>query len=196
MHGLTRTDTRRLLVCAALGIEARAVQSDGFKVLRVGAGSRKARLAAAELPEHDARVVVGFGAAVDRTLRPGDVVVASEVRYGPLVVPCPWAGSMTALLQRRGLPAVAGPLATVDRIAFRRGLVRLAADGVTVVDMESFPLVEATDDQPFAVVRVVVDTPDHPLLRPATLRSGIAARARLREIGPVLREWASTLESV
>ena len=185
----------RLLVCAALGIEARAVRSDGFEVVRVGMGPRKAHIGAARLPKHDVLAVAGFGGAVSGTLRPGDVVVASEIRYGPLVVLCPWAESVTALLEREGVPAFTGPLATVDRIAPRRELLRLAAEGVTAVDMESFPLVQATDGQPFAVVRVVVDTPDHPLLRPSTVRAGLKARRRLREIGPVLREWASTLET-
>jgi 4-hydroxy-3-methylbut-2-enyl diphosphate reductase len=118
-------------------------------------------------------------------------VVAYEIRYHPIVVPCPWAGSLAELLEREGVPVVVGPVATVNRLAFRHGLARMAADGVTAVDMESFPLVEARDERPWAVVRVVVDTHDRPLLRPATVRSGIVARSRLRDLGPMLRTWAS-----
>jgi 4-hydroxy-3-methylbut-2-enyl diphosphate reductase len=46
------------------------------------------------------------------------------------------------------------------------------------------------------VVRVVVDTPDHPLVRPSTLRAGLTARKRLQVIGTVLRHWATALEHV
>ena len=190
----------RLLVCTALRIEARAVRSGGadagtgagISVLRVGMGTRRARTAAGRLPEHDMVVVAGFGAGAAAGLHPGDVVVASEVRYEPLVIPCPWSASLAEALGRRGLPVTVGPLATVNHIASRQDLARMAADGVTAVDMESFPLVEAADGKPFAVVRVVVDTADHPLLRPATVRSGIRARARLREVGRALGEWVSS----
>jgi 4-hydroxy-3-methylbut-2-enyl diphosphate reductase len=42
------------------------------------------------------------------------------------------------------------------------------------------------------VVRVVVDTPAHPLLRPATVTAGLAALRRLRAITPVLEDWLAT----
>ena len=197
----------RLVVCAALGIEARALRSGGgsqdhantlgdqdaeTQVVRVGMGTRRARNAAARLPGHDVLAVAGFGAGVDPGLRPGDLVVADEVRYDPMVVPCPWSAALAELLRRAGLPVVVGPVATVNHLAVRRRLSRMADAGVTAVDMESFPLVETTAGRPFAVLRVVVDTPGHPLVRAATVRSGIAARNRLRELGPLLRTWAST----
>jgi 4-hydroxy-3-methylbut-2-enyl diphosphate reductase len=62
--------------------------------------------------------------------------------------------------------------------------------------MESFPLVATARGRPFVVVRVVVDTPDHPLVRPSTLRAGLTARKRLQAIGAVLRHWATALEPV
>ena len=188
-------DVMRLLVCTALGIEARAVRSGGVDVTRVGMGPRRARRAADRIADFEALAVVGFGGAASTTVRPGDVVVASEVRSGARTIPCPWAASLIALLRRDCATVVPGPLATVDRIVNRRELTRLAAEGVTAVDMESFPLVEAAAGRPFAAVRVIVDTPDHPLLRPATARAGFRARRRLRVIGPALREWASALET-
>jgi 4-hydroxy-3-methylbut-2-enyl diphosphate reductase len=89
---------------------------------------------------------------------------------------------------------VTGPVETLDRVASRATLARLAALGVSAVDMEAFPLVEAAAGRPFAVVRVVVDNPDHPLLRPSTVRASFLARNRLRALGPALRDWATDLD--
>jgi 4-hydroxy-3-methylbut-2-enyl diphosphate reductase len=202
-----------LLVCAALGIEARALRAaGGLWVVHVGMGIHRAEDFARQLPPCDALVVAGFGGAAFDALRPGDVVVAGEVRRGAEVIACPWADSLAAALERHlvldpetppdvldgadpAAPAViVGPIATLDHIAPVETLTRLAAEGVTTVDMESFPLVAAARDRPFAVVRVVVDTPEHPLFRPSTLRAGIVARRRLRAIGAILRDWASALD--
>jgi 4-hydroxy-3-methylbut-2-enyl diphosphate reductase len=203
-----------LLVCAALGIEARALRAGGLRVAHVGMGIHRAEEFAQHLPACDALVVAGFGGAAFDALQPGDVVVAGEVRRDAEVIVCPWADSLAAVLERHlvldpGTPqdvpdgadpaapaVIVGPVATVDHIAAAETLTRLAAEGVTTVDMESFPLVAAARDRPFAVVRVVVDTPDHPLLRPSTLRAGLVARKRLRAIGAILRDWASALEHV
>ncbi|MFL6117768.1 MAG: hypothetical protein ACJ786_41415 [Catenulispora sp.] len=192
-----------LLVCAALGIEARALRTDGLRVERVGMGVRRAEEFARRLPDSapfDALAVAGFGGAALDALRPGDVVVASEVRRGSAVIECPWAASVGAALERHldldHRHVVVGPVATVDRIAGAATLTRLAAEGVTTVDLESFPLVGTARGRPFTVVRVVVDTPDRPLLRPSTLGAGLRARKRLQSIGAVLRDWATALEHV
>jgi nucleoside phosphorylase len=221
-----------LLVCAALGIEARALRTDGLRVERVGMGIRRAEEFAQRDPAFDVLAVAGFGGATDGCLRPGDVVVADEVRRGEAVIECPWADSIAFALERHlilepeaaaagaehspgphtlhslralhharpaadRLPAVVtGPIATVDHIASSEAMTRLAGEGVTTVDMESFPLVATARGRPFTVVRVVVDTPDHPLVRPSTLRAGLTARKRLQAIGSVLRDWATALEHV
>jgi hypothetical protein len=57
--------------------------------------------------------------------------------------------------------------------------------------MESGPVAAARAGLPFAVVRVVVDTPSRPLLRPATIAHGLAARRVLTRLGPVLARWAA-----
>lgn len=210
-----------LLVCAALGIEARALKTDGLRVERVGMGLRRAEEFAQRGPAFDVLAVAGFGGATDGCLKPGDVVVADEVRRGGEVIECPWADSVAFALERhlilepevdeapephtahglnaagRGTPAVlTGPVETIDHVASAQTLTRLAGRGVTTVDMESFPLVATARGRPFAVVRVIVDTPDHPLVRPSTLRAGLNARKRLRAIGAVLRDWATALEHV
>ena len=75
----------------------------------------------------------------------------------------------------------------------------LAAEGALAVDMESAWLAPAAAGRPFAVVRVVLDTPASELHRPlATLvrgRHGLAGAAaggaRAGALGPALtRSWA------
>lgn len=200
-----------LLVCAALGIEERALKHSGLRVERVGMGTQRAKAYARQMPDYGVLAVAGFGGAADGALRAGDVVVADEVRRGEMVIECPWADSMAASLQRhlilehedadgphvplRSDPlVVTGPIATLDHMASPDTLTRLAGEGVTTVDMESFPLAATARGRPFAVIRVVVDSPEHPLLRPATLRAGLTARKRLRAIGAVLHDWAAALE--
>lgn len=239
------TGSTDLLVCAALGIEARALKTDSLRVERVGMGIRRAEQFAQRDPSFDVLAVAGFGGAADECLRPGDIVVADEVRRDGQVIECPWADSIAFALERhlilepeaearaearaevaasagdaatsqgphtlhslrtlhRTRPAghvhtpavVTGPIATIDHVANSEALTRLAGQGVTTVDMESFPLVATARGRPFTVVRVVVDTPDHPLVRPSTLRAGLTARKRLRAIGAVLRDWATALEHV
>ncbi|MFJ2033222.1 hypothetical protein [Streptosporangium sp. NPDC087985] len=190
-----------LLICAALGIEARAVRrglatlSDRVKVVRTGPGPGRAARAAAVLPEYGgALAVVGFGGAVDDGLRPGDVLVASEVRFGDQAFPCPSARLLAGELTRAGLPARIGPLATCDHVVTGAERRRLAAEGVRGVDMETGPLARAAAGRPLAAVRVIVDTPGAPLLSPATVRGGTLARRNLQRVGPVLARWAAAIE--
>ncbi|MER7541529.1 4-hydroxy-3-methylbut-2-enyl diphosphate reductase [Actinomadura sp.] len=181
-----------LVVCAALGVEARAVARGGLRVVRTGMGPAKARAAAAGLPEHDALAVAGCGGALDERLRPGDLFVATEVRGPSGTVPCRTAEALAGLLERTtGATVHRGPLVTVDHIVSGAERARLAAGGAMVADMESAELAAAAGDRPFAVVRAIVDTPGRPLVSPATLTGGTAALRRLRTVGPALREWAA-----
>jgi len=45
----------------------------------------------------------------------------------------------------------------------------------------------------FAVVRAVVDTADHPLLRPGTPARALRALANLRRAAPAMRQWAAAV---
>jgi 4-hydroxy-3-methylbut-2-enyl diphosphate reductase len=210
----------RLLVCTALGIEARAVRRGlpaDVTVRRTGMGPVAAGRAV--LPAFEALAVTGFGGALDDELRPGDVLVASEVRFDGEVLACPSAAFLMRELTLAGLRAYTGPLVTVDRLVTGRfagraagaenerpwasearaadatgrlsgGEVRVAAGRARAVDMETGPLARAAAGRPFAAVRVIVDTPSRPLLSPATVRGGLAARRTLRRLGPVLVRWA------
>jgi 4-hydroxy-3-methylbut-2-enyl diphosphate reductase len=57
--------------------------------------------------------------------------------------------------------------------------------------MESVWLAPAAAGRPFAVLRVVLDTPERELSRPlATLTGGLAAWRALRRAAPALALWA------
>ncbi|WP_405150508.1 hypothetical protein OG589_17905 [Sphaerisporangium sp. NBC_01403] len=189
-----------LLICTALGIEARAVQRGlaaackEVQVMRTGPGPRRAARAAADLPVYGALAVVGFGGALDPSLRPGDVLVASEVRFGDRVFACASAPPLAEELARAGLPVRTGRLLTCDHVVTGVERARLAAGGAHAVDMETGPLAAASAGRPLAAVRVIVDTPDAPLLSLATLRGGTSARRALGRIGPVLTRWAAGID--
>jgi 4-hydroxy-3-methylbut-2-enyl diphosphate reductase len=140
-------------------------------------------------------LVAGVAGGLTDDLRPGDIVAATEVRSGDggtLVATCPAAPVLAGELLRRGMRVRTGPVLTVDGVVHdpvRRR--RLAATGALTVDNESAHLTSADDTT--AVVRVVVDTPAHPLLRPGTPARGISALASLRRAAPVMNAWAAAL---
>ncbi len=195
---------RRLLVCAPLRLEARAVRKglatliadDKAEVTRTGFGQRRAARRGRELARQPFGMlaVTGVGGALDPQLRPGEIVVATEVRSagadGPVAV-CPSAPLLAGELRRAGLAARTGPVVTVARLALGPGRAHLSADGALLVDMESAPLAAAAAGRPVAVLRAVSDTASRPLLRPATVSGGVAALRALRRAGPVLEQWAA-----
>jgi 4-hydroxy-3-methylbut-2-enyl diphosphate reductase len=191
------TDPRvaRLLVITPLRIERAAVRRalPEALVLRSGMGAVRARCAArvaAGVPA-DAVAVAGICGAVAGGLRAGDVVVASEVR-GPVGVALCESDAVAAALSALGIERVrVGPVASVDHLVrgAERGL--LAGEGALAVDMESAWLAPAAAGRPFAVLRVVVDTPAREINRPlATLAGVLAAWRELRRAAPALAQWA------
>ncbi|WP_067185006.1 4-hydroxy-3-methylbut-2-enyl diphosphate reductase [Microtetraspora niveoalba] len=185
------------VICTALGIEARAVReglpraAGGVEVIRTGMGPGPAGRAEDRLRGAAALAVAGFGGALSDDLRPGDVLVASEVRFGGRTLPCPSAPLLAGELARAGLPVRTGPLATSDHIVTGAERRRLAEEGALAVDMESGPVAAVAAGRPFVAVRVIVDTPAVPLLRPATIRGGVLACRTLRRAGPALARWAA-----
>lgn len=186
-----------LLVVTALRSEyaALAGRVPGARLERCGMGGARVRewLAGAGELRPTAVVVAGVAAGLDPSLRPGDVVVASEVR-GPQGRAVLRAGApLVAELRRLGLRVRSGPVLTRDTLVGgpdeREALAR---SGALAVDMESAELVRGLAGRsiPVAVVRVIVDTATVPLMRPATLWAGTKALATLRRLGPVLPRWA------
>lgn len=191
----TNAHNARLLVIAPLRIERAAVRRGlpEALVLRSGMGAAQARsaaLVAARIPAA-AVAVAGFCGALAGGLRAGDVVVASEVRGPAGVIVCA-SGPVVAALSALGIERVhVGPVASVDHLV--RGAERgaLADEGALAIDMESAWLAPAAAGRPFAVVRVVLDTPARELYRPlATLAGGFAAWRALRRAAPALALWA------
>jgi 4-hydroxy-3-methylbut-2-enyl diphosphate reductase len=141
------------------------------------------------LPDFDVLVVAGFGGGLVEGFAAGELVVASEVRFGGAVHRCPGADRLAALLPA---PVRTGAVVTGGHVVSGAERGRLAATGAVAADMESGPLVAeaVARGRPFAVVRAVVDSPERPLLRPATLHTGAVAYRRLRALRPLLVQWA------
>ena len=213
----------RAVLCTPLRVEQAALSGAGrsMRVVHTGMGPRRAAAAAATLSGgRDPILVAGVGGALTPHIRPGDVVVATEVRSGtPNALSPPssttglFAQLWTALLsnsateelgkpatpdrvevasapllagalRRLGLTVHTGPIRSVSRIG--RGL---AGNEALAVDMESAQLAAA--GSPFAVVRAIVDTPDHPLWQLGTLHRGVTALRTLRACAPALNLWAA-----
>jgi 4-hydroxy-3-methylbut-2-enyl diphosphate reductase len=190
--------TPELLVAAPLRLEAMACRRGlpAEVVVRTGMGPARSRRAAKALRARKpgALVVAGVCGALTDELAPGDIVVASEVRsVDGVVLTCPSAPLLAGALRAIGLTVRVGPIVSVDHVVHGPERAELAATGAVAVDMESAMLAEAADDRPFAVVRVVVDTPGRPLVRPATVATGLTAITTLGRIGPVLRSWAAAV---
>jgi 4-hydroxy-3-methylbut-2-enyl diphosphate reductase len=140
-------------------------------------------------------LVAGVAGGLRDDLRPGDLVVATEVSAGDAgatTADCPAAPVLAGELRRSGLRVRTGPVVTVDGVvldpARRR---RLARTGALAVDNESARLL--SEDATTAVIRAVVDTPARPLLRPGTPARGVTALASLRRAAPVIDAWAAAV---
>ncbi|GAB3563062.1 hypothetical protein GCM10027445_04850 [Amycolatopsis endophytica] len=176
------------VVVAPLRVEASALRMPGLVVLHGGMGPRRAaesslRLASAGHPV----LVAGVGGALVPRVRPGDLVVATEIDGPRGRVPLPSAPLLAAALRRQGLTVHLGPIASSPAVVDGAERARYAESGALAVDMESAEF--ATLPGPTAVVRAVVDTPDQPLWRPGTVLRGISGLRSLRLAAPVLREW-------
>ena len=196
-----------LLVLAPLRFEAKAVRrglrEPASRVQRTGMGATRAskalRLAGADprtpekageeskLGPFGAMVVMGTAGGVAADLKPGDLVVATEVSDGTTTVALPGAGLLAAELRRAGLPARAGKIATVPKIIKSAERAELAAQGYLAVDMETSALLGAANGRPVAVIRAVSDSG----FGPGMVTGGIAALRSLRRAAPVAELWAA-----
>jgi 4-hydroxy-3-methylbut-2-enyl diphosphate reductase len=183
-----------LLVCAPLAVEAMALRERAhMRVVRTGMGADRSRRAAAALALEPARAVVvaGFAGAVDPSLEPGDVVVATTV-IGPDERSRCASESLTPLLRAEGLRVVVGTIACREHIVRGEERRELFDQGACVVDMESAWLAGAAAARPFSVVRAVVDTPRYEISRVLlTLRAGVRAYQALTRVGRALSRWAA-----
>jgi 4-hydroxy-3-methylbut-2-enyl diphosphate reductase len=179
-----------LLVLAPMAIEEAAL-GNSQRVLRTGMGPERARIAAARALAIDAGnvAIAGLCGGVDPTLRPGDVVCASELRREDgATVEVPGADELADTARRHGLRAHVGPLMSADRVL--TPAERSSLDGALAVDMESAWLAESAGGRPLAVLRVVVDPAGRRLADPRIAVDGVRALRSLRRCSSVLSEWA------
>ncbi|CAL9614208.1 phosphorylase family protein [Streptomyces sp. enrichment culture] len=208
---MTRTPAPApLLIACALGIERLALRlgerggADGpVTVLRTGMGPKAAeRSVTALLADPDlagaAVLATGFCAGLAPGMHPGDLVVAEETRDPRGSTPCVGIELLVKELTRAvpGRTVHTGPLTGSDHIVRGAERADLLATGAIAADMESAAtLLSAVraGDRPVAAVRVVVDAPEHELVRIGTVRGGISAFRVLRSVLPAFFEWHRSL---
>jgi 4-hydroxy-3-methylbut-2-enyl diphosphate reductase len=188
-----------VLLAAPLRLEALAIRAGarGLRIHKTGMGPDRSR-AAVPLLRSDpavALVVMGVCGGLDHECEPGDVVIATELLDGSHEeedgrVACPSAEPLARALECRGLPVRRGTVVSVAHIARGETRVSLRERGAIVVDMESAWLADGAMQRPFAVIRVVADTPSREVTRPLLTLAG-AARAALS-----LRRTAAALEEL
>ncbi|MEV0369027.1 1-hydroxy-2-methyl-2-butenyl 4-diphosphate reductase [Streptomyces sp. NPDC050636] len=201
-----------LLVACALGIERLALRGGGrggagppVITLRTGMGPQAAERALAKVlgegcaTARSPVVASGFCAGLAPGMRPGDVVVAEATRdhrpAAPEVI-CRDNGPLLRALRQRGLTVHTGLLRGSDHVVRGAERAALHAAGAVAVDMESAATLRAAvraGIRPVAAVRVVVDAPEHELMRIGTVRGGISAFRVLRSVLPVFFEWHRSL---
>ncbi|WP_327134297.1 1-hydroxy-2-methyl-2-butenyl 4-diphosphate reductase [Streptomyces sp. NBC_01343] len=202
-----------LLVACALRIEQVALRSGGgrgaarpepgYSVLRTGMGPRAAERAVGRaLAEPGLRrapvLATGFCAGLVPGMSPGDLVVAEETRDPRGTVTCAGTILLAEALARAapGRTVHTGALTGSDHVVRGQERAELRATGAIAVDMESaatlLTAVGAAADgwnRPVAAVRVIVDAPEHELVRIGTFRGGISAFRVLRAVLPAFYEW-------
>jgi len=82
-----------------------------------------------------------------------------------------------------------GKIVCVSRIATGERRTQLLEGGAIGVDMESVWLAAGAGERPFAVVRVVLDSPTHELMRPQAVRGAVRAALALRRVAAALHGW-------
>jgi hypothetical protein len=107
---------------------------------------------------------VGLAGGLRRDLAPGTVVVATEVALEdapPVSCDQRWVEATISAARRLGFTCVAGPLVTATHLVTGAERGMWAEKGFVAVDMESAYL--AGRAAGLAVVRVILDTPQHEL---------------------------------
>ncbi|MGW4550950.1 phosphorylase family protein [Streptomyces violaceorubidus] len=207
-----QTGPSPLLIACALGIEHLALRTGDragagaggpVTVLRTGMGPKAAersvsRVLADPAFESAAVLATGFCAGLAPGMHPGDLVVAEETRDPRSTVACVATDRLVKELARAvpGRTVHTGPLTGSDHVVRGPERADLLATGAIAVDMESAAtLLSAvrTGPRPVAAVRVVVDAPEHELVRIGTVRGGISAFRVLRSVLPAFFQWHRSL---
>jgi 4-hydroxy-3-methylbut-2-enyl diphosphate reductase len=189
-----------LLVAAPLRLEAALISSaaGGAVVRKTGMGPDRAKAAAGELARHAGRamLVLGFCGGLDSASVPGEIIVAQEVYaavdegHAEQRVRCEMTHELVTRLTGKGMKVRLGNVVCVSRLALGERRAELLAGGAIAVDMESVWLAAGAGERPFGVVRVVLDSPEHELMRPQALLGALRAARALRRVAGALQDLA------
>lgn len=169
-----------LAVVTADRIQAEAI---GGGVMVTGTGMEQALLTGARLRETLTRsapvALLGIAHGLDPALRPGELVVATELRTtdGTAQRSLPAAALVARDLRRLGLAVRIGPVVSTSGALSDAEAVRLLAEGAIAWDTESAWVARQLPDHPIAVVRVIADSGDGQAM--AVLGSLLGVRATL-----------------
>ncbi len=188
-----------LVIAAPLRIEAALIASAarGAAVRKTGMGPARARQAADRLASADggALLVLGFCGGLDAGSVPGEVIVAEEVYaaedegHAAERLRCDCAAELLGRVTGQGLKVRSGRIVCVSRLALGERRAELHADGAIGVDMESVWLGAGAGERPFGVVRVVLDSPGHELMRVRAVTGALRAARALRGVARALHDW-------
>lgn len=189
-----------LLVAAPLRVEAALISSaaSGAVIHKTGMGPDKSKAAASQLSDQagGALLVVGFCGGLDDSSVPGEVIVAERVYaavdegHPELQIECSLSTELLGRLTGLGMKVRSGPVVCVSKLALGDRRAELHAAGAIAVDMESVWLASAARDRPFGVVRVVLDSPTHELMRVQAVGGALRAALALRRVAAALQGWA------
>lgn len=196
-----------LLVIAPTSVEALAIRSlrPSFRMRSTGMGPARARAAVDELFADPARAlaVLGFGGGLAADSRLCEVVLAREVveldehgvaRGEPIV--CHGAQALARELERVGLRVQVGLVASVSEIITGEARQRMLAAGAVAVDMESAWVAQAAAGRPFAVLRVLSDTPRRELRQRLPVGPPLPTIADSLRVTAALRRVARALDAL
>jgi 4-hydroxy-3-methylbut-2-enyl diphosphate reductase len=125
-----------------------------------------------------------------------EVYAAEDEGHAGERVRCERSWELLRLVAGQGLKVRAGKIVCVSRLALGERRGELHAGGAIAVDMESVWLAGAAGAQPFGVVRVVLDSPTHELLRPQAAAGALRAARALRRVAGALHDWAPGLHDL
>jgi 4-hydroxy-3-methylbut-2-enyl diphosphate reductase len=186
------------LFLVPLGLEARAVARGAGKenVERIGMGPVKSTAARVRVGRVAAEarplVVLGVGGGLVAGMSPGDVIVGTSVQITNQEpeISLPYAPEVAALLRTAGLRVTEAPIVSSPKIISGDNDRRAAgAFGAVAVDMESYWCAPLAAQHPFAVVRVLLDTPEYELLSPRIPATVVRAYRALLAAARSLRAW-------
>lgn len=186
-----------IAIVVALRVERFALRghTGALPVLRTGVGPDRVARNTEAVQAHPGWVSAGLCGGLAPQVLPGHVVVADEVAVSDRRIPVAGARDLAARLRAAELVVHVGPVAASDHVVRGRERRQLAKAGFLAVDMESGALAELAQGKPFAVVRVALDTPGRPLLRPGTPLRAWRALRNLRRAGPMLARWSRGLHA-